>query len=368
MSAERPRVLFVSKWMDRGGAERFVSTVLQHLDPERFDLRLTVFRAIFGYPIPEGIPVEVLSPAMAHRAWHLAGMIRRLARQLDRDRPDVVVSAYAYPSFVVGAALRLARHRPRWIARVGSNPLWHESGTRHWWMRWLYRRADLFLANSRALMETVGDVYPIARGRIHFQPNPTDFAHIEALAKVPLDDPAPEGSTLVAVGRFSTEKRIDLLIDAVARLQPVPHLVLCGDGPLRDELERRAVQLGLGDRVTFAGFCRNPFQWMARADLFVLCSDYEGSPNALIEAQGLGVPAVATECAFGPSEIVISGETGLLVPTGDSAALADAIAALLADPERRRRMGAAARARARETFAAAPACAELARRIEEVLE
>jgi glycosyltransferase involved in cell wall biosynthesis len=106
---------------------------------------------------------------------------------------------------------------------------------------------------------------------------------------------------------------------------------------------------------------------MARADLFVLCSDFEGSPNALIESQGLGVPAVATECPFGPSEIVISEETGLLVPTGESEALADAIATLLADPDRRRRMGAAARERTRATFAVEAACAELARRIDEVL-
>jgi glycosyltransferase involved in cell wall biosynthesis len=92
---------------------------------------------------------------------------------------------------------------------------------------------------------------------------------------------------------------------------------------------------------------------MARADLFVLTSDYEGSPNALIEAQGIGVPAVATDCAYGPAEIVDDGETGLLVPPGDDDALAAAVDALLADAPRRAAMGRAARSRARERHDAA---------------
>jgi len=369
----RPRILFVSKWLDKGGAERFVSNALQHLDPERFELRLCVFRAILGYPVPDAVPIAVLSPDPEHRARQLPGMIWRLARLLDRDRPDVVVSAYAYPSFVVGAALRLARHRPRWIARVGSNPVWHEAGLRHWWMRWLYRRADLFVANARGLMATVVEVYPVAAGRIHYQPNPTDFERIDALSAEPLDAPPEPGETgaglVVAVGRFSAEKRIDLLIDALASLDPSrrPLLVLCGEGPLRGALEQQVARLGVADRVRFAGFCRNPFQWMRRADLFVLCSDFEGSPNALIEAQGLGVPAVATDCPFGPAEIVDPGVTGVLVPTGDAPALARAVAELLGDPERRGRMATAARERTRATFAAGPACAELARRIEQVI-
>ena len=89
---------------------------------------------------------------------------------------------------------------------------------------------------------------------------------------------------------------------------------------------------------------------MADADLFLSTSDFEGLPNALIEAQGLGLPAVATRCPFGPDEIVDDGVTGLLVPVGDAEALAGAVAELARDPERRRRMGEAARRRARERF------------------
>ena len=370
MSEGRPRVLFVSKWMDVGGAERFVSTALHHLDRERFELRLCLFRRILGYPVPDDVPIEVLSEQMEHRDWHLPPMILRLARLIDRDRPDAMVSAYSYPSFVVGAALRIARHRPRWIARVGSNPVWHESGIRRWWMRWLYRRADLVLVNSAGLIDTFCALYPFAADHIHHQPNPTDFARLDRLAGEPLAESSPGGRTLVAVGRLSPEKRVDLLIDAMALLPSGldTRLVLCGDGPLRAELEARARERGVAERVVFAGFCRNPFQWMAGSDLFVLSSDWEGSPNSLIEAQGLGLAAVATDCDFGPSEIVSPGETGLLVPTGGVEAMADAIASLLADPARLRRMGEAARVRTREVFSAERCCKRLGERLEQVLE
>jgi glycosyltransferase involved in cell wall biosynthesis len=361
-------VLFVSNWMSGGGAERFVSNALQHLDASRFDLRLCLFRRVLGYPIPESVPVVVLSEAPRFRPWQLPLLVRGLAREVDRQAPDVVLSAYSYPSAVVGCALRLARRRPRWVARVASNPEWHESGARRVVMRALYPRADLVLANSRGLARAFARIYPVAPERIGHQPNPTDFGLLDALAGRAPPGFAGGRPLLVAVGRLRAEKRIDLLIEALARVREARdvELVLCGDGPLRGELEERAARLGLGDAVRFIGFCENPFGWIARADLFLLSSDVEGSPNALIEAQGLGVPAVATDCPFGPAEIVEPGETGWLVPTDDGEAMAGAILAALADPTKLRQMGAAARRRARETYAADAACALLARHLEQV--
>jgi glycosyltransferase involved in cell wall biosynthesis len=368
VSDSRLRVLFASNWMSGGGAERFVSNALQHLDPARFDPALCLFRRVLGYPVPESVPITVLSEAPVFRPWQLPGLVRGMAREIDRLRPDVVVSAYSYPSAVVGSALWLGRARPRWVARVASNPVWHEAGLRRPVMRRLYRRADLVLANSQGLADVFARTYPFAKDRIALQPNPTDFARLEALAREPVE-PAPAGRLrLVAVGRLRAEKRVDLLLEAVSRLRERHdlELVLCGDGPLREQLERRVAELRLGERVRFAGFASNPFAWMASADLFVLASDTEGSPNALIEAQGLGLAAVSSDCPFGPSEIVEPGVTGWLVPIGDAAALADAIDEALSDPERRRRMGEAARARVRGIFAAERAGAQLAAHLERV--
>ena len=364
----RPRVLFVSRCLDQGGAERFVSTALCRLDPARFDLRLCLFRRILGYPLPDAVPVRVLMRPLEHRHWHLAPLVWRLARTLDEVEPEVVVSAYAYPSFVVGAALRLARRRPRWLARVAIHPQRGETGLRRALLALAYRRADSFVANSAGLAELYPRVYPRARGRIAHLPNATDFERIDALAREPLAEPAAPRTRplLVAAGRLSREKRVDLMIEAVDRVrrQRDLELVVCGDGPLRGALARQAAERGLAGHVRFLGHCPNPFQWMARADLFLLASDHEGSPNALIEAQGLGVPAVASDCEFGPSEIVEPGRTGWLVPTGDAGALADAIAGALSERQALAEMGRAARLRARERFGAAPIVAALAAHLE----
>ncbi len=364
----RLRILFVSNWLSGGGAERFVSNALAHLDAARFELRLCLFRRVLGYPVPEHVPLAVLSGARRFRSWQLPLLVARLARELERQAPDVVLSAYSYPSAVVGSALRLVRHRPRWVARVASNPEWHEAGIRRRVMRALYPRADRILANSRGLGRAFGQIYPVPAERIHYQPNPTDFARLDGLAAAEPTGAAGGRPRLLAVGRLRAEKRVDLLIEAVARVRQTRsvELVLCGDGPLRSELERSAVRLGVDAHVRFLGFCDNPFAWMARSDLFLLSSDFEGSPNALIEAQGLGVPAVATDCPFGPAEILEPGRTGWLVPRGDSEALARAIRAALDDPARLREMGLAARRRARESFAAEHACAVLAGHLEQV--
>lgn len=345
------RVLFVCSSLSGGGAERFVSTVLGFLDRARFAPELCLLRDEVAYPLPEDVPLEVLGK---RRPWQIGPAITRLARLLDRQPPEVVVSAFSHPSFITGNALALCRQRPRWIARVSSDPDLTERGLLRFWMRRLYRRADRVLANSEALCERFDAVHPTVRGA-RYLPNATDFEALDALAREPLPRPPAGRWRLVTAGRLEAVKRFDLVLEALARLRERfdLELVICGDGKERARLERRARRLGVSDRVRFAGFVANPYAWIAASDCFVLSSDSEGLPNALIEAQGLGVAAVATDCPSGPREIIEDGETGRLVATGDAEALAAGLAELLVDEKRRRAMGAAARERTRARYSAA---------------
>jgi glycosyltransferase involved in cell wall biosynthesis len=169
------------------------------------------------------------------------------------------------------------------------------------------------------------------------------------------------------VGRLAEAKRIDLLVQAVNIVSQAHdvELVLCGDGTLRADLMSLVEGLGLADRVAFAGY-GNPFPWVASADLFVLSSDHEGSPNALIEANGLGVPAVSTDCDFGPSEIIEDGTTGWLVGVGDVDALATTIGRVISDRALLTVAGAAARDRARVLFDASTVTHMLAQHLKDL--
>lgn len=354
MSTRPARLLFVCSSLGGGGAERWVSTVLGQLDRQRFAPELCLLRRELDYPLPEDVPLF----ALARRGrLGLAPAVLRLARLVERRRPDLLLSAFAGPSFAAGNALALVRHRPRWVARVSSDPDLTEPGPLlRGWMRALYRRADRLLANARGLCERVEQVYA-PPGGVGLVPNATDFAALDALAREQAPA-APSGRLrVISVGRLEPVKRFDLLIGAVARLGERfdLELVILGEGGERRRLEACARRLGLSERVHLPGFARNPYAWLARSDLFALVSASEGLPNALVEAQGLGLAALASRSAGGAAEIVQDGATGRLVAADDAPALAEALAELLGDAERRRAFGLRGRQLVRARFAAAPA-------------
>ncbi len=344
MIPTRIRVLMITGSLAGGGAERVTSTLLGRLDRSRFELGLALLRNRIEYPVPED--VECLLPASSvdgqeplasvarRRPWVLAQAMRALSRQIDAFQPDVVLSNIDQVNCVTRLALRGGGVRPAWIARVGNNPDFESRLLRP--LRWhVYRQANRVVANSQQLGQAVSRFYRLPAERVQTIGNPTDFAAIRTAAVQEIAEPWPgDEPLLVSVGRLVRQKRFDLLIDAVARVRrhtPV-RLAICGDGPLRESLERQIARERLTAAVRLLGHCDNPYPWMQAATLFVLSSDHEGLPNALIEAQGLGIPAVATCCRYGPEEIVRHGITGLLTPVGDASGLSAAIWRLLVDP------------------------------------
>jgi glycosyltransferase involved in cell wall biosynthesis len=150
-----------------------------------------------------------------------------------------------------------------------------------------------------------------------------------------------------SVGRLEPQKRFDLLIEAVARLgtaRPALRLVIAGDGSLRHELEARARQWLPRGSYRFLGHCSDIAGLHHAFDVFVQSSDYEGTPNAVLEAMALETPVVATD-AGGTAEVIEHGVHGLITPRGDVTALTTAIHRMLGDPEMMAGWAAAARRR-----------------------
>jgi len=213
-------------------------------------------------------------------------------------------------------------------------------------LRWLYPQADAIVAISHGVADDLVTRVGVRRDRITVIHNPVDIAGAGALAAEPLDHPwfAPgEPPVVLAAGRLVAQKDFFTMLDAFARVRarrPV-RLVVLGDGPLRAALRTRAETLGVAADAAFPGFAANPFRFMARAGVFALSSRWEGFGVVLVEALACGCPVVSTDCPSGPAEILEHGRWGALVPVGDPARLAEALAAALDDPEdadaRRRR-------------------------------
>ena len=211
--------------------------------------------------------------------------------------------------------------------------------------RLLYRRADVLTANTTGVMESL---VPLFQARhLALLPNPLPMPVVPAAV-----GSAGDRQGFVTVARLVPQKGIDVLIRALAQTTGATRdwmLTLVGDGPEREALERQVLQAGLQEKVHFLGYRPDPQTFLLQAGVFVLPSRFEGMPNALLEAMAAGLAVVVTDASPGPLEVVEAGVSGLVVPSDEPAALADALDRLAAQPQLRERLGAAAREALRQS-------------------
>lgn len=364
-----PKVLLLLTSLHGGGAERVAVHLLNRLQG-RFDMRMGLLRASGPYldqadrsrltVAPEGeTHFNFDGPNSAnYRPGKLVGSAVRaplaFRRMIRETQPDVVLSFLKGTNLLVWLALmNMGRARPRWIAREGNNVLAvireeAPNGAVARASRDLtakaYRRADAVLANSTDMAAGLITDLDLDPAKMRMINNPIDIDGIREAAGESLPG-APNRPFILTAGRLEYQKAHEALLRAFARSEAwrTHALVILGKGSRLGELHRLAAQLGIGEYVRFIGFVPNPYAWMARADLFVLPSRWEGFPTVAAEAMACGTPLLLTDCRFGARDIVEPGVTGELVPVNDEAALATEIAALLASPERRSALARAGR-------------------------
>ena len=364
------RVLFVTQSMGGGGAERAVATLLRFLDPSRFVPGLALLSC--AGPYLADLPADVLVHDLGERGgYDWLRPMNRLRRLIDADAPSVIVSVLRHPSLLGLAASRLSRNRPPVVVVEQSAFSRGMASSRVGWLkkflhRRLYPKSAAIVVVARGVGTDLQEQLGSARLPIVLIPNPCDHERIKGLA---LQEPDLwvdwSRPTFVAVGRLEAVKGLDLLLDAFAKVRPAQgcQLLILGEGPLAADLLKRTQRLGVGDRVQFLGFRPNPFAYVARARALVLSSVAEAFANVLVEAMTCGTPVVSTDCLYGPREILQDGASGILVPPGDTPALAEAMERVLTDENLAARLSAAGQVRARD-FAAEG----VARAYEDVLE
>jgi glycosyltransferase involved in cell wall biosynthesis len=363
----RLRIAYFAPWLFTGGTQRHLQQVIDLLDRDRFEPHVFTLRP--GGDVERelkasGVPVTTLGVGanmLAPRSLRGVAMAARRLRELGAD----VVHGYQWRPALVGALAGRAAGVP--LVLAGKRSLTGPTVSERLAWRAIARLCDTVLVNADAL-RTQGEGlgmrtrWVVLRNGVDVDRFATGETQRAARARLGLD---PRRAVIGTIGRLEPRKGHDVLLAAMrlvagATNGTCPQVLLVGDGPLREALERRTDELGLGHVVRFTGNLSDVRPALAAMDMFVLSSHEEGMSNALLEAMAAGRPVIAT-AAGGTSEIVASERTGLLVPVADAGALAAAVQRLLADPGMAERLGGAARAFVTRELSARARVAELER-------
>lgn len=323
-----------------GGAERVTLTLAEGLAERGYPLDLVVAeaRGALANEVPTAVRLIDLG------APKVVASLPALVAYLRRCRPRVMLSALSHANCVALWARGLARVKTRLIVAEHaalSQVTAHSTSVRSQLlpvlMRWSYRYADGIVAVSNGVADDLATELRIARGQIRVIHNPIVTPALLRKAVEPLDHPwyeVGQPPVILGVGRLAAEKDFSTLIRAFARVRRsrAARLMILGDGEERASLESLVRELNLEQDVALPGFTDNPYPYMKRSAAFVLSSRWEGLPTVLVEAMACDTPVVATDCPFGPAEILENGRWGRLVPIGEPVALADSILQTLNQP------------------------------------
>ena len=344
-----------------GGAERQLAELVLGLDRARFEPVVCCLSAA-GPLAPvlesEGIPVRnmgIQGRTIRRHPWRVVRHIARVIRVVRTVHPHIV-HGYLYWAYVAGALAGKIAGVPVIIA--GRRSLGNfKAGNRA--LLAIERVAnsftDLLIANSSAVRSDVLLQEGVPAEKVVVIRNGLDLSRYELVPDISLKKNlrlAPESPVVIVVANFIHYKGHKYLLEAWTRVvEAVPGSValLVGDGPLRPELERLALDLGVEGSIRFLGSRTDVPRLLAISDVLAHPSLEEGFCNAILEAMAAGKAVVATSVGGNP-EAVVEGLTGILVPPGDAESLAEALVGALKDPDKARKMGVEGRARVEKEF------------------
>lgn len=335
------KILFHINSMGKGGAERVVSVLSEYFAEDGYEVAVvTLWYAKEEYPL--SYKVRRLHAGLTEkderkgRLWKAVKRMINFRMLLQREKPDIVISFCNKANF--RSAYCMSGMKTPLLVSVRNDPQKDYAP---------YKRSV-----RRMEKKAAGCVFQTPDAKAFFSP---EFQKKSRIIFNPLSEKYIKEQTaaenreqsIVTVGRITRQKNQLLLLQAFSKISKTfPHIRLLIYGEegeeqeVKEAMEQYIKQQKLQERVRFMGASSTLEKDIKNAALFVLSSDYEGMPNALIEAMALGLPVISTDCPCGGSKLLIEeGVSGLLVPTGNAEALANAMETLLADTERAERMG-----------------------------
>lgn len=326
----KKKVAIIIPSLEGGGAERVIVNIVKYLNKDKFDLKLIIIKKTGAYVhlIPDDVNIVDLDCDRVRKSTF------KLLNELNNFKPDVILSTLEHLNITLLLMKPFLKGKPKIIIREANTPSRNMSNLSPLkkkiyakMYKILYSRATCIVAQCAEMKADIIETLSLDKDKIVYIYNPVDLEEIESL-KIEFDPFEKENVNIVAIGRLAYQKGFDNLIDAfklVSKQITNAHLIILGDGPLKNDLTKRVIDQKLIGKVEFLNFQENPYPYLFFSDMYVLSSRWEGFPNTMLEALACETKVVSTDCKSGPKEILGENEYGFLVKENSPELLADAM-------------------------------------------
>ena len=341
------KLLFVSGNLTDGGAQRVISVVSSYLADNGHDVSLLLFsRSDKEYPVSEN--VKIVSISKSYEEYKNVSLVRRLKfvrKHLKAYMPDAAVGFLegGYALYLASFGMKFAKIAS---ARIDPKILFSSKGFRSKINKLWFSNADTVVLQTESQKNHVTEKM---LKRCTVIPNPVSERALEA-EKVSYDC----GCRFVMAGRLSEQKNYPLVFKAVRIVKathPEVKVDIYGKGAEEERLSGMIADMDISDNVSLKGWTQDTVGEYLQHDAYIMSSDFEGMPNALMEAMAVGLPCISTDCDTGPSDLITDGENGYLIPVGDAEALAEKMVRIIEmTPDERMSIARAARKNMKENY------------------
>jgi glycosyltransferase involved in cell wall biosynthesis len=316
--SNKKRILFIIDSLAAGGAEKVVLTLARTMVQSGHHVTIISVDNKIEYDIDFSADVHTLNfekSRIEPTYYKYANRLRRLISKLEADHgPFDLTTVHLQKAHRLTAKAGIKKAYFCIHSTVSQGSLAGRIGLRLYLKRRRLKKlldGKNIITVSKGIAQDLLEVVRIKPKSIRTIYNPVDFDLIRRQADE--TNPYKNEDYIIHVGRLTPSKRHDILLQAYAKSGIAQKLLLLGDGPLKESIQQLAHELGIAEKVIFAGFHTNPYPTIKDAKLSVLTSDYEGLPTVLIESLALHVPVLSTDCPSGPREILTGNLAKYLV-------------------------------------------------------
>ncbi len=355
------RILFIVPFLSSGGAERVVSIWSSELANMDADIHLLVFYRVENeYLVNDKVKIHAIKENKEqYDKMSKFNKIKFLRAKLKSLNPDIIIPFISH----VGLMANIARVglQTKMIETIRNNPQYSPKNK----VIRLLRNISVLTSNGCIVQnEEQKNYFPKwSHKKIYVFANPISDEFIQAERTI--NDSGI--LSITAVGRLEHQKNHTMLIKAFSKLKNLDLMLnIYGEGSLKDNLQSIINDLELSNRIKLCGRSNNIKEAFISTDLFILSSNAEGMPNALMEAMALGLPCISTDCPTGPSDIIDNEINGVLIPVDNEKALINAVNNMIDNPEEAYQMGKRAKEKMKSNYAAKVSARKLLKFLNEI--